>query len=48
MSEFPVNRREFAGLAEARDSHWVMVYGDHLRPLGYAARKIGVQWVDIS
>ena len=28
-------------LAEARDSHWMMVYGDHLKELGYAARKIG-------
>jgi len=35
-------------LAEVRDSHWMMVYGDHLRPIGYAARKIGVRWVDIS
>jgi hypothetical protein len=31
-----------------RDSHWVMVYGDCLRELGYAARKIGINWVDIS
>lgn len=35
-------------LAEVRDSHWVMVYGDWLKPLGYAARKIGIQWVDLS
>jgi L-fucose isomerase-like protein len=35
-------------LAEARDSHWMMVYGDHLQELGYAARKIGINWVDIS
>jgi L-fucose isomerase-like protein len=35
-------------LAEIRDSHWVMAYGDHLAPLGYAARKIGVRWVDFS
>jgi L-fucose isomerase-like protein len=33
---------------EVRDSHWVMVYGDCLRELGYAARKIGINWVDIS
>ncbi|MBN1443473.1 MAG: sugar isomerase, partial [Planctomycetes bacterium] len=25
-------------LDEARDSHWIMVYGDHLREAGYAAR----------
>jgi len=35
-------------LAEVRDSHWVMAYGDHLNAIGYAARKIGVNWVDIS
>jgi len=26
----------------------MMVYGDHLRKIGYAARKIGVDWVNIS
>ena len=35
-------------LAEARDSHWVMAYGDWLREVDYAAWKIGVRWVDIS
>jgi len=35
-------------LAEARDSHWMMAYGDYLREIGYAARKIGVRWVNIS
>lgn len=33
---------------EARDSHWVMVYGDHLKAAAYAARKIGVRWVNLS
>ncbi|HRZ34905.1 MAG TPA: sugar isomerase [Candidatus Paceibacterota bacterium] len=33
---------------EARDSHWMMVYGDFLRETGYAARKLGLQWVDLS
>jgi len=33
---------------EARDSHWVMAYGDHLTELGYAARKLGIRWTDIS
>lgn len=33
---------------EARDSHWVMAYGDHLRALGYAARKLGIAWVNLS
>jgi hypothetical protein len=35
-------------LGEVRDSHWVMVYGDHLKQLAYAARKIGVQWVELG
>ncbi len=34
-------------LAEARDSHWMMAYGDTLRELQYAARKIGIDWVEI-
>jgi len=35
-------------LNEVRDSHWMMAYGNHLRPLAYAARKIGIQWLDLS
>lgn len=35
-------------VSEVRDSHWVMAYGDHLAALGYAARKIGIQWVDLT
>ena len=34
--------------AEVRDSHWMMAYGNHLRELGYVARKVGIRWVDIS
>jgi hypothetical protein len=33
---------------EVRDSHWVMVYGDYLKELGYAARKVGIQWANVS
>jgi hypothetical protein len=33
---------------EVRDSHWMMVYGDYLRELSYASRKLGINWVDIS
>ncbi len=33
---------------EVRDSHWMMVYGDYLREIGYAARKLGLDWVDFS
>ena len=35
-------------ISEVRDSHWMMVYGDYLKELGYATRKIGIKWVDIS
>lgn len=35
-------------LSEARDSHWMMAYGDHLATLGHAARKIGLDWVEIA
>jgi hypothetical protein len=35
-------------IREARDSHWMMVYGDYLREIGYALRKIGLTWDNIS
>jgi len=35
-------------LAEVRDSHWVMAYGNWLNELGYAARKVGVNWVSLA
>lgn len=35
-------------LREIRDSHWVTAYGDYLREVGYAARRIGVRWEGIS
>ena len=35
-------------IPEARDSHWMMVYGDYLREAGYAAHKIGLTWDNIS
>jgi hypothetical protein len=34
--------------SETRDSHWVMVYGDYLRGIGFAARKLGLQWANVS
>jgi hypothetical protein len=33
---------------EVRNSHWVTVYGDYLREAGYAARKLGLAWVNIT
>jgi len=35
-------------IREARNSHWMMVYGDYLREVGYAAHKIGLQWDNVS
>ncbi|UCG59293.1 MAG: hypothetical protein JSU70_07235 [Phycisphaerales bacterium] len=35
-------------IKEVRDSHWMMAYGDFLKEVGYASRKIGIEWVDIS
>jgi len=35
-------------IPEARNSHWMMVYGDYLREVGYAAHKIGLNWDNVS
>lgn len=35
-------------LDEVRDSHWIMVYGDYLKELAYAARKLGIQWATLT
>ena len=35
-------------IPEARNSHWMMVYGDYLREVGYAAHKIGLTWDNVS
>jgi hypothetical protein len=35
-------------LEEMRGFHWVTVYDDYLREIGYAARKVGIGWVDAS
>ena len=35
-------------IREARSSHWMTVYGDYLREVGYAAQKIGVTWDNVS
>jgi len=34
-------------LREVRDSHWMMAYGNHLAAARYAARKLGIRWVDV-
>lgn len=35
-------------IQEARDSHWMMVYGDYLREVGYVLPKIGMTWDNVS
>ncbi|MBI3118633.1 MAG: sugar isomerase [Candidatus Hydrogenedentes bacterium] len=33
---------------EVRDSHWMMVYGDFLKEAGFAARRLGPKWDNIT
>jgi L-fucose isomerase-like protein len=33
---------------EMRGFHWMMAYGDALKETGYAVRKLGVEWLDLS
>jgi len=35
-------------IKEVRDSHWMMAYGDYLKEIEYASRKIGINFVNIS
>jgi len=35
-------------IREVRDSHWMMTYGDYLREIEYASRKLGINWINIS
>jgi len=34
-------------LREMRGFHWMMCYGDYLREVGYALKKVGIEWVVI-
>jgi hypothetical protein len=33
---------------EMRGFHWMTCYGDHMKETGYALRKVGIDWLDIS
>ncbi len=33
---------------EIRGSHWMLAYGNYLAELGYAARKLGLDWLNLS
>ena len=35
-------------IKEVRDSHWVMAYGDYLKEVGFASRRIGIRWENVS
>jgi hypothetical protein len=35
-------------IREVRDSHWIAAYGDYLKEVEYAARKIGIRWEGLS
>ncbi len=35
-------------IREVRDSHWMMTYGDYLKEIEYASRKLGIKWANIS
>ena len=35
-------------LHEMKGFHWLVVYGDYLREIGYALRKIGINWINLS
>jgi hypothetical protein len=33
---------------EARGFHWMVAYGNHSREVGYAVKKAGVDWLQVS
>ena len=33
---------------EIRGFHWMVSYGDHLRELGYAVKKAGLDWLAVQ
>lgn len=35
-------------LEEMRGFHWMLAYGDYRKEIGYALRKAGIQWIDVS
>jgi hypothetical protein len=35
-------------MEEMRGFHWMLAYGDHLKETGYALRKLGIDWLDLS
>ncbi|MHC4619303.1 MAG: hypothetical protein ACYTEQ_16280 [Planctomycetota bacterium] len=35
-------------VAETRGSHWMASYGNYLKGVGYALKKVGVDWMNLS
>ena len=35
-------------IAEAKGFHWMASYGNYLRETGYALKKVGVDWLNLS
>ncbi len=35
-------------LREMKGFHWMMGYGDYLREIGYALKKVGVEWLNLD
>jgi len=33
---------------EMRGFHWMLSYGDHLKEMGYAVRKLGIDWLNVT
>ena len=33
---------------DMRGFHWMLAYGDHLKETGYALRKLGIEWYNLS
>ncbi len=28
--------------------HWMTCYGDYMKEIGYACKKVGIQWEDLT
>jgi hypothetical protein len=35
-------------VAQTRGFHWMVSYGNYLKEVGYAIKKIGVDWMNLS
>jgi hypothetical protein len=35
-------------VAQTKGFHWMMCYGDYLKETGYALKKVGIDWLNLS